>query len=287
MLRIGLIGHPVAHSRSPAMQQAAFDALGIRARYELWDTPVEALPARVASLREPGMLGANVTIPHKLAVLPLLDELAPEALRVAGAANTLVRRETPSGVRLAGHNTDVAGLAATFREAGVRPAGRRVLLLGAGGTAQAAAGLAAIEGAAGLAVAARRVDAAARLLAEVAARQGRAPAGARALDLADVGELGRALASCDMLVNATPVGMGDATASPIPPELLRRMPRGAFVLDIVYTPPETALLRAAREAGLAAANGLPMLLHQGAASFELWTGHKAPLEAMRAALGLE
>ncbi|HEY7833651.1 MAG TPA: hypothetical protein VIG30_08790, partial [Ktedonobacterales bacterium] len=88
--RVGLIGHPVAHSRSPALQQAALDACGIAARYELWDTPPEALAARVAALRAPGVLGANVTVPHKLAVMPLLDALAPSAARLAGAVNTIV-----------------------------------------------------------------------------------------------------------------------------------------------------------------------------------------------------
>jgi shikimate dehydrogenase len=285
MLRIGLIGHPVGHSRSPAMQQAALDALGILARYELWDTPAEALAARVASLREPNMLGANVTIPHKLAVVPLLDEVSPEALRVAGVVNTIVREESPTGVRLIGHNTDVAGLAATLRDAGAELKGRRVVLLGAGGSAQAVAGLAARDGAAGLVVAARRSEAAESLLADVVARLGKLPAEARALHLGNALELARVLERCDVLVNATSVGMSDASACPLDPALLRRMPAGAFVLDIVYTPPETALLRAAREAGLAAANGLGMLLHQGAASFALWTGREAPLEVMRAALG--
>lgn len=285
--RVGLIGHPVAHSRSPTLQQAALDALGIPARYALWDTPAAALAARVASLRQPGMLGANVTIPHKLAVLPLLDDQAPEVRRVAGAVNTIVRVETPAGVRLVGHNTDVTGLEAALREAGVWLPGRRVLLLGAGGAAQAVAGLAAHRGAAALVVAARRVDAAERLLAEVTARLGSSPAGARGLDLADTVALRAALASCDLLINATSAGMDDLAAAPIPLDLVDSLPRDAFLLDIVYAPPETALLRAARAAGLAAANGLPMLLHQGAAAFELWTGRPAPLEVMRAALGLQ
>jgi shikimate dehydrogenase len=285
-VRVGLIGHPVAHSRSPAMQQAAFDALGIAARYELWDTPAAELAARVAALRQPGMLGANVTVPHKLAVLPLLDDQAPEARRVAGAVNTIVRAETGAGVRLVGHNTDVAGLAASLRDAGIRLAGQRVVLLGAGGAAQAAAGLAAHEGAAGLIVAARRVAAAERLIADVTARQERRPPEARGLDLADTAALRAALRRCDLLLNATSAGMGDPTVAPMPLDLVGALPRAAFVLDIVYTLPETALLRAARTAGLATANGLSMLLYQGAAAFELWTGRPAPLAVMRAALGL-
>ena len=285
-LRIGLIGHPVAHSRSPAMQQAALDALGIPARYELWDTPPDELAARVAALRQPGMLGANVTIPHKLAVLPLLDRLAPEVEHIAGAVNTIVRAEEGGKALLVGHNTDVAGLRATFREAGVSPGRRRVVLLGAGGTAFAIAGLVTLEGARRLTVAARRFVAAGELLSEVGALTGLLPAGICTLDLGDAARIAEALGECDLLINATSVGMGDPTACPIDPVLVGHMPRDAFVLDVVYTPPETALLRAARHAGLAAANGLPMLLHQGAAAFELWTGRAAPIEVMRAALGV-
>jgi shikimate dehydrogenase len=283
-LRVGLIGHPVAHSRSPAMQQAALNALGILARYELWDTPPDELAARVAALREPGALGANVTIPHKLAVLPLLDRLAPEVEHIAGAVNTIVRVEEDEKTLLVGHNTDVAGLKATFREAGISPGGRRVVLLGAGGTALAIAGLVTQEGARRLTVAARRIEAAGELLSEVGALTGTLPAGICTLDLGDAG-IAEALDECDLLINATSVGMGDPTACPIDPGLVGIMPRDAFVLDVVYTPPETALLRAARSAGLATANGLPMLLHQGAASFELWTGRAAPIAVMRTALG--
>lgn len=285
-LRVGLIGHPVAHSRSPAMQQAAFDALGIAAHYEFWDTPPEALDVRMASLREPGVLGANVTIPHKLAVIAYLDDLSWEARRVAGAVNTVVRYETASGIRLVGYNTDVAGLAATLREAGVDLKDRRVLLLGAGGAAHAVAGLAMQEEAAALMVAARRQDAARRLLAEVAARLERSLPDAHAIGLADGDALRRALSMVDVLVNATPVGLDDLEACPLDPALLSLMPSGGFVLDMLYTAPETRLVRAARAAGLSAANGLAMLLYQGTAAFELWTGRDAPLDVMRAALGL-
>jgi shikimate dehydrogenase len=160
------------------------------------------------------------------------------------------------------------------------------LVLGAGGTARAVAGLVTREGAAGLVVAARQVAAAQRLLADVAARQGRASVMEEALALADAAALADALEHCDVLVNATSVGMDDSNASPIDPALLGRLPRSACVLDVVYTPPETALLRAARSLGLAAVGGLTMLLHQGTAAFELWTGRPAPLDVMRAALGM-
>lgn len=294
-LLAGLIGHPVAHSRSPALQQAAFDALGIAARYELWDTPPEALAARIAALRQPGYLGANVTIPHKAAVIPLLDALDPLAARLA-AVNTIAREAAPvsGSVRLVGYNTDVTGLCRALAEQGAWTAGRRMLVLGAGGAAQAALGVAALEGAA-VWIAARRVEAA---RAALDAFQRRAHAGDlaspdnpdrspdHAIALDDVERLSAALATTAVLINATPVGTRDPDASPIPVALLRHLPAGAFVFDMVYNPPETALVRAARALGLRASGGLPMLLYQGADAFRLWTGHEPPLDVMRNAVGI-
>lgn len=290
-LLAGLIGHPVAHSRSPAMQQAAFDALGIAARYELWDTVPGELAARVAQLRKPGMLGANVTIPYKQIVVPLLDSLAPAAEQVAGAVNTIVCERIGGRIRLVGYNTDVAGLEALLLEATTWPVGRRMLLLGAGGTAQSVAGLALREDAAALWVAARRMEAAGALLESALAlsvrrRPLQAVPATAALALDDTAALETALEQADLLVNATPVGMDDPAACPLATELLARLPAGARVLDAVYAPHETTLVRAARSAGHVAVGGLTMLLHQGAAAFELWTGHAAPLAVMRAALDL-
>ncbi len=293
----GLIGHPVGHSRSPAMQQAAFDALGIAARYVLWDTPPERLAERVAALRTPEMLGANVTIPYKTAVLPLLDAIAPEALRHAGAVNTIVREETAAGVRLVGHNTDVIALRRVLREQSAWSEGRRVLVLGAGGAAQAALGVALLEGAEPW-VATRRVEMARAALealwqrsqhthdldAAAAVRPCPPDWLARALALGDTPRLAATLAHTHVLINATPVGTQDSTASPLAPELLAQLPSGAYVFDMVYNPPVTALVRAARSAGLRASGGLPMLLYQGAEAFTLWTGMPAPLAVMRAAL---
>ena len=274
---VGLIGHPVGHSRSPAMQQAAFDALGIPGRYELWDTPADQLAERVAALREPEVVGANVTIPHKTAVVAYLDAVAPEATRWGGAVNTVVRVETPSGVRLVGHNTDVEGLSRALDEHDAWSAGQRLLILGAGGAALAAVAAATRHGA-DVCIAARRIEAARAALG--------ADEAGRTLDLADHAALASALARTSLLINATPVGTRDPEASPLPPGLLRHLPAGSFVFDMVYNPPETALVRAARAAGLRAVGGLEMLLYQGAASFSLWTGRPAPLDAMRAALGL-
>lgn len=288
---VGLIGHPVSHSRSPAMQQAAFDAMGIPACYELWDTQPKKLADRIGSLRAPEMLGANVTIPYKSAVVPLLDYIVPEVLRHVGVVNTIVREETPGGARLVGHNTDFLGLRRVLREHDAWADGRRALVLGAGGAAQAALGVAAREGAE-VWVAARRSKAARAALDALWRREhDGAPDGAllddwhdRALDLADDDALARVLPGTNILINATPVGTGDPEAIPLPARLLRLLPASAFVLDMVYSPPETALVRAARSAGRRATGGLAMLLYQGAEAFTLWTHREAPLSVMRAAL---
>jgi len=291
---IGLIGHPIAHSRSPAMQQAALDALGIAARYELWDTPARKLKARVAALRAPGILGANVTIPYKAAVLPLLDDVTPEARRHACAVNTIVREEAGGQVRLVGHNTDLVAILRLLDEHAAWSASRRMLVLGAGGAAQAALGAALLRDAEPW-VAVRHPKRGRAALAALWARE-HAEADAppplprawreRVVDLANAGALEAALAHTGVLVNATPVGLGDPQSSPLPLALLRTLPREALVFDMVYSPPETALVRAARAAGLRAAGGLLMLLYQGAAAFTLWTQREAPLAVMRAALDL-
>lgn len=304
--RVGLIGHPVDHSRSPAMQQAAFDALGLDIRYELWDTPSGDLRKRMESLRQPDMLGANVTIPHKIAVIPYLDGRSSTARYLAGAVNTIVREETPHGVRLIGHNTDATALLRILDEQRVWRPGLRALVLGAGGAAQAALGVILLRGGQPW-VAARKRSAARQALEALYARReeaaretsasasgGAFPAGPFAatpdhlksytLALDDTDTLAGALSETRLLINATPIGTRDPQATPIPMDLLRRLPHDAFVFDLVYNPPETALVRAAHAAGLRATGGLSMLLYQGAEAFTLWTGHEAPLAVMRAAL---
>lgn len=302
-LRVGLIGHPVAHSLSPRMQQAAFDALGIPVRYELWDARAEELPARIAMLREPGALGANITIPYKAAVVSLLDEIDPQSARSAGVVNTIVRVQSEAGVRLIGHNTDILALQRILGEQAAWHT-RRVLVLGAGGAAQAALGAARVMGAE-VWVAARDREKAAGALAALWLRERDGAVGEsghaqplpdawrdRALALGDTRQLGDALAQVDVLVQATSVGMQlhddpqTAARSPVPLELLDQLPASALVVDVIYAPRETVLVHSARQRGLRATGGLPMLLYQGAAAFELWTGEPAPLIAMQAALGL-
>jgi shikimate dehydrogenase len=270
------------------MQQAAFDALGLPARYELWDTPDQtALAERVAALRQPDMLGANITIPWKEAIAPLLDDLDESARHIAGVVNTVIRAETEQGIRLTGHNTDAPALDQTLDELGAWSDARRILILGAGGAAQAALGVAHMRGVEPWLVA-RRAEAAWEALAKLATRL---PVPERwrehVIALDDRSTLAAALRESQILINATPVGVGDPGASPLPLDLLAMLPSGSAVLDLIYAPPETALVRAARARGLRAEGGLPMLLYQGALAFTLWTAQPAPLDVMRRVLAIE
>ncbi len=260
--RLGIIGHPVAHSLSPAIQGAALRAAGVDATYDRWDTPPDDLAARVAALREPDCLGANVTIPHKQAILPLLDEVAPLAAGI-GAVNTVVNDQG----RLTGHNTDGGGFVAALREAGFEPSGKRFLLVGAGGAAR------------GIAFALREAGAAIAISNRTAAR---AEALAEAVG-AEAVPFDAPPAPYDCVVNCTSAGMhGSGAEDALPCDPAAAEP-ATLVVDIVYAPEETPLLRAARAAGLPVLGGLPMLIHQGALAFHLWTGRPAPLDAMREA----
>ncbi len=266
--RLGLIGDPVAHSLSPAIQQAALDALGIHARYELWPTPLAEVTVRVASLRKPGVLGANVTVPHKLAVMALLDEVSPLA-RQAGAVNTIVHRDDC----LSGDNTDVHGFAAALREVLPDAAGRPALILGAGGAARAVV-LALNEiGVTDVVIANRDAERARKLTTDLL------PIALRVVAYDDA-VLSRETERCGLLINATSVGWRRGE-SPLPLALLTSLAPSTLVVDLTYR--ETDLLEAARRRGLTVLDGLSMLVHQGARALELWTGRDAPLEIMRRA----
>ncbi len=278
LLRLGLIGFPLGHSISPAFQQPALDSVGIDARYELWETPADALPALGARLRQGDCLGANVTIPHKQAIIPYLDQVDPAAQAV-GAVNTIVKRAG----QLLGYNTDVAGFQCAVDQDGETPLrDSRLLVLGAGGAARAVVAAGLLAGAEEIIVAARRPEQAVRLVDELAAAGlGRGRTRLKALALGDGADLAAAVSRASVLVNATPLGTAhrpDAEALPLDPNLLHR---DLLVAELVYNPPETPLLRAARIRGARTVNGLPMLVYQGAAAFELWTGRPAPIELMR------
>ncbi|ABU59465.1 shikimate dehydrogenase [Roseiflexus castenholzii] len=268
----GVIGDPVSHSLSPFLHHAAFEHLGIAARYERWQTSSAALPARVASLRAPHVLGANVTLPHKIAVVRLLDRLDPLAAQI-GAVNTIVR--LPDG-QLEGCNTDAPATIATLREdAGVDPAGRRVVILGASGAARAAAFALIGARASMLTVINRTLERAEELLADVLASRDDDPyLRALALDDPDVPD---AIRAADVIINATSLGW-HRDETPLPGYLI---PATALVFDMVYQP--TRLLREAAQAGASTLDGRGMLVRQAALSFERWTGAPAPLDVMFAA----
>jgi shikimate dehydrogenase len=273
-LLAGVIGDPVAHSRSPALHNAAFAWLGIPARYELWPTTAAGLPARIESLRAPHILGANVTLPHKIAVVPLLDRLDAQAETI-GAVNTIVRQ--PDG-SLIGANTDAPAFLASLREdAGYDPANQSVVILGASGAARAAAVALVAAGVRRLVVANRTLERAETLLGDVLAAAASDP---QLIALAlDDPELPPLLAEATLLVNATSLGWhGDE--SPLAADLIAP---GMLVFDLVYRP--TRLLRDAAARGARTLDGLGMLVRQAALAFERWTGRAAPLDVMRAALG--
>jgi shikimate dehydrogenase len=246
-----LLGQGIAYSASPAMMTAAFEALGLPHRYVLADVVPEAVPATVTSLRAPDAGGANVTVPHKAAVAALMDELSDTA-RVADAVNVVVR----DGTRLVGHNTDLPATVDALRR--LRPGGvRHAVVLGAGGAGRAVRLALAEVGAAHVSVL-RRSD-------------------------GSIGQLAEELASADLLVNASPVGTG-TDESPVPATLLKAE---MAVLDLVYRPSPTRLVREARAAGAPAEAGAGILLGQACRSLELWLGRAAPEEAMRVALDAE
>jgi shikimate dehydrogenase len=266
--RVVLIGHPVAHSLSGAMHQAAFDVLGIDASYELWDRAPMQLPDTIEELRADEFLGANVTIPHKERVVPLVDRLTEEA-HATGAVNTI----TKEGKRLVGHNTDVPGFrVALDRLVGKQKMPRHAVVLGAGGGARAVVFGLITEGFQRIIVFNRHLHRAEGLVKHF----GRSAAHMelRAMPWHE-SIIEAELAKAKVLVNATSIGL-TSDESPIPAEIL---PPDLLTLDVIYS--RTKLLRDAEAAGNTVLDGELMLLHQGAAAFTLWTGQPAPLELMQ------
>lgn len=275
----GLLGRPVSHSISPAMHEAAFLAQGMNCRYQAFQVEPEALPTAVAGLKALGISGVNVTIPHKESILPLLDEVTENA-RLVGAVNTIVHRNG----RLIGYNTDGWGFLCALEEAGVRPAGARVVVLGAGGAARAIASHLILAGAAHVAVLNRTVEKAERLVSELTASLGEAKGAPKQMPPFTAGALEspQLIRAADLIVNCTSLGMGEqAGDSPLTdPTWLRP---GAIVYDTVYRPAETRLIREAKEAGCQVIGGLGMLVHQGACAWEYWFGRRGPTSIMWAA----
>lgn len=270
---VGLMGWPVAHSRSPAMHNAAFRALGLNWHYLLLPVAPDDVGDAVRGIRALRFAGCNITVPHKQAVVPFLDEMTPTAHTV-GAVNTIINRDG----RLIGENTDATGFLRALREAGVEPTGQCALVVGAGGAARAV--VYALLQAGATVWLTNRTQARAEALAETMQAVGRGVSRVLPFEREAVQT---ALEAATLLVNATSVGMHPHTNVVPLPDGVRLLPH-LTVNDLVYVPRQTRLLRLAAEVGARTIDGVGMLLHQGAAAFELWTGQAAPLDVMRSAL---
>jgi shikimate dehydrogenase len=268
--RAFIYGFPIAHSISPQIHNAAFAAVGLDVHYAAREVAPADLPGAMQDLRMADVVGANLTVPHKEAVLALVDGVADE-VRLIGAANTVHQ----VGGRLMASNTDAPGFARALVEAGIIVGGGTAVLLGAGGSARAVAQALLSAGLERLVLANRHVERAYRLAADCAERFP-----AARLEPCPLAELAaQRLTGARLVVNTTTVGLhGDD--SPLAVDLV---PASAAVVDIIYNPSRTRLLREAAAAGLPTLNGLPMLVHQAAIAWETWMGQPAPLEAMWAA----
>ena len=279
MKRLCVIGDPVGHSLSPVMHGAALKHLGLEKEFNFKKEKVS--PAKladfIARVRKKEFTGVSVTMPHKQAIIPLLDILSKEAT-LSRAVNTVTLTEgSLEGSHMAvGHNTDGIGCIKALESAGVRVSGQIVVLLGAGGAARAIAVSLGLNGAAEIRILNRTPESAKDLAEAVRKISG------TAVETSGLDSMEEALADADILINATPVGMkGVRKKSIVPADLIEQH---MAVFDIVYEPMETKLLFEARKIGARAIPGTEMLLHQGALQFKLFTGRDAPLDVMRAAL---
>lgn len=263
-----LIGHPIAHSVSPQMHNSAFEKLELNYVYLAFDVVDELLEPAVKGLKALGAAGFNVTIPHKVRIMKLLDEL-DESAEMAGAVNTVVNERGS----LKGYNTDVYGIERALKKLKL-PSSEPAMIMGAGGAARASAIALLNLGFEKIIVANRTLERA-RILAE------RIRAMGFSAEACSLEEGRRRAKECGLIVNATPIGMHpNADESP-----LRRdeIVGGAIILDLVYNPPETRLLAEAERAGAKVISGIEVLVYQGAEAFKLWTGREAPIEVMREA----
>ena len=274
---MGLIGYPLRHSISPYFQQAALDYYHLDTRYELWETSSGKLESMIARLREPQNLGANVTVPYKEVVLPLLDEV-DELASLIGAVNTIVKRDD----KLVGFNTDARGfIQALSEERHFELEGKRVAILGAGGAARAVC-FALVQQKASSLVIINRTTARAGALAD-SLRSYMAGGGLKT----EVSTLpwqsstsSETFSHCHLIVNCTTTGMKYSSQEGQSPLRLEVISKDVLVYDLVYNPYPTPLLQLAQKAGAGTLGGLAMLVYQGAASFELWIGREAPIDIM-------
>jgi shikimate dehydrogenase len=281
-------GFPIRHSASPAMHNAAFAKLGLNWRYLAFEVHPDNLRAAIAGAKAMQFSGLNLTVPHKLLAMQIVDEL-DESSKTWGAVNTVRFEardaagqwqplhhfsESISGeIRTQGFNTDSDGIARSLREdLGLKLAGLKVLLVGTGGAGQVAALRLAMEGVAELFVTDYVIAKAEAVAEEIRKRYSRVKV-----------TVGFPKGEMDLLLNATPIGLKPGDPSPVD-EKQFPLRQARAVYDMIYKPAETKLLALAKVAGCKTSNGLGMLLHQGAAAFEIWTGKPAPIDVMRRAL---
>ena len=270
---VGVFGQPVAENPTGVMQEAGFAAAGLNWRYLNFEVPAENLKAAMQAMDALGMRGINLTIPHKVAVIEHLDDLSPEA-RAIGAVNT-VRVENG---RKIGENTDGKGFLRGIRaDAGMDPEGKRVVLLGAGGAARAIGTELVLAGASDLLVVNRTAERGETMVSDLLAVTS-GPVRFKQWE-----GTYRVPETCDLFVNATSIGLyPDVNAMPAVD--LSGTPDGMLVADVVFNPPETRLLAAAKKRGLPTLDGLSMLVYQGVIAFEMWTGQSPDEAAMKSAL---
>ena len=272
MKRVALLGFPISHSVSPLMHNAAFSALKLPWHYEALETSSADLPQVVDKLRHEDWVGANVTVPHKVDIIDLLDEVTPPSDEI-GAVNTIVNE----GGHLKGYNTDLPGFLIDLHAKGVETTGRSTLILGSGGAARA------------VAFALANQETQLRIICRYEQRGQNIAKDLRRRQHSDISifawneeSFNIAAQDCVLIVNATPLGMSPcAGISPWPADI--SLPAGTFVYDLVYNPPVTRFVKEAQAAGLPACGGLGMLVEQGALTFEIWTGLEPPRQVMHAA----
>jgi shikimate dehydrogenase len=291
MKSIWLLGNPISHSLSPTFQNAGLQHLNIEAKYSVRAVDIREFSKVMAEMRSGDVLGANITIPYKTTIMDHMDEIDPFAISV-GAVNTVLVQHKDSGTRLVGYNTDVRGIIDPIINSGFELPKSRAVLIGTGGAA-----LSAFQALVNLDVS--HVDIIARNVVAAAAFVNSSPSVDVSIhDLAHIEHdtFASLIAHADLIVQATPVGMHSGlspNSSPIPEEVMRqgltKSLGPTLIFELVYAPRETVFLRLAREYGnnkTVYIEGLEMLLHQGAESFKIWTEHSAPIQIMRASLGL-
>jgi len=270
---LGIFGYPISHTLSPAMHNAVIKALGLDMVYLPFEVKPSNLKEAINGIKSLGIIGVNITIPHKESVIRFLDDISEEA-RLVGAVNTIVYKDR----KLVGYNTDGSGYMASLKEElGFNPKSKRIIIIGAGGAARGILAALATQKPKSITVANRTLS---RAVSLIKAFKGKfRDTRFEAIDL-DNNMLKMSFNSVDLLINTTSVGMKQSKALKIP---LETLPKIAIVSDIIYNPLETLLLKKAKKIGLTTHGGLGMLVHQGARSFKLWTGMDAPMNVMRKA----